>query len=136
MQALLAIVGGRADNEDEIDDVTVTDAAENTKVVIDSAKLAKKTEKTDSATAEPEPQENEDKTEKDEEKMALIEPRRVPVVDIPGHLQSNPLLRILRKQVVALIKDMDNTKDDTVTNRAKVPNQGRRGGKNWRKTIA
>ncbi|TKA75839.1 hypothetical protein B0A55_04382 [Friedmanniomyces simplex] len=117
VQALLAIVGGRAEDED-VTDVAVSDAAASTKVVENSAKLAKDGEKTQSTAEASCGDSSTEMTEKNNKPTR--EPRKVPEVEIPEHLQSNALLCILRKQIVALIKDMDNTDDATASSKPKI----------------
>jgi len=118
VQALLAIAGGRVDDDDELSDVAISDAAEATKVVEESAKLAKDGEKTESSS-EGSSSDAAAGEQKEKSKPAR-EPRKVPEVAIPEHLQSNALLRILKKQVVALVKDMDSTEDDTAASKPKI----------------
>ncbi|KAK5708583.1 hypothetical protein LTR17_020567 [Elasticomyces elasticus] len=101
VQALLAIVGGRADDED----VDISDAASSLKVVNDSTKLAKG-EETAESTAD------DASAEKTEEVKSSKVAHKIPEVEIPEHLQDNVLLRVLKKQIFALVKDMDNTDDD------------------------
>ncbi|CAK4033044.1 hypothetical protein DOTSEDRAFT_72104 [Lecanosticta acicola] len=111
VQTLLAIVGGRADLEDDTDDgyVTVTDTvAEETKVVDDSAKLAKDGETTTST-----------KEKSGEEKKEPKKKMQMPEVEIPEHLKESSLMRILRKQTKALFQEMDNTEDDGIHARPK-----------------
>lgn len=122
VQALLAIVGGRADVEDDVDDTAVEKAADETKVVEESAKLAKADETTDSTTTEAK-QANEKGEEavEDTETQAALPERKGPEVAIPEDLQANPFLRILRKQITALVNDMDNTKDAETAGKPKIP---------------
>jgi len=122
VQTLLAIVGGRAESEDDrIDEEALEEVAEKTHIVDDSARLAQEGESTQSTAAG---ETTVDSTSEDA-KVA----RQVPEVHVPEHLQSNALLRILRKQVAVLIRDMDSTKDDEVANRPKIP-----GGRGAAKT--
>ncbi|KAK5127612.1 hypothetical protein LTR85_006952 [Meristemomyces frigidus] len=124
VQALLAIVGGRADVEDEVNDLAVEKTAEETTVTAGSAKLTKEGEATATGGAAA------------EDAFANDVERKVPEVDIPDHLKSNPLLRILQKQVTALVNDMDNTKDDVhekvskpkISAGGRAPANRRRGG--------
>ena len=107
VQTLLTIVGGRAsdiDDEDEKEDEEISegelvDIAEEVKVVDGSDKVALGDAKVKSTSGA-----EVDVTKKVEHKM--------PTVEIPERLQSNPLMRILRKQAHALWKDMDNSADE------------------------
>ena len=106
VQTLLTIVGGRA-NEAEVDDEDVEAAAENTKVVENSAKLVVGDEKVEStAESVSAPWETKETAKKPESK------RKMPSTQIPESLQSNSLMRVLYKQSFALWKDMDNTNDE------------------------
>lgn len=110
VQTLLALVGGRADADDEEDDayVTVTDAAvEETKAVEGSARVMKKGESLES-TAE--------KTEENEPSPA----NKIPEVEIPEHLKENSLMKILHKQTKVLWREMDNTDNDEIHGRSKI----------------
>lgn len=115
IQTLLTIVGGRAD-EDEDDIEIISEKAE---VATDSSKLTSNGEKLES-TAEG----GSDEGAKAEEAKAK---RVVPEVHIPEELRANPLMRVLRKQVTALVSEMDNTKDDEVVGGSKVPGDGING---------
>lgn len=91
IQTLLTIVGGRAhDNETEEDEdvVVVADKPENS---------------VDVPVTDAEEKSGEEKPKKEVQ---------LPQVEIPEHLQSNALMRTLHKQAIALLKDMDNTKDE------------------------
>ncbi|KAK5746375.1 hypothetical protein LTR17_000755 [Elasticomyces elasticus] len=101
VQALLAIVGGRADDED----VDISDAASSLKVLDDSTKLANGQETTESTA-------DDASAEKTDEVKSSKVVHKIPEVEIPEHLQDNVLLRVLKKQILALVKDMDNTDDD------------------------
>ncbi|KAK4496434.1 hypothetical protein PRZ48_012414 [Zasmidium cellare] len=110
VQTLLALVGGRADADDEEDDtyVTVTDAAvEETKAVEGSARVLKEGESLEST---------EEKTEEKPSQPA----NRMPEVEIPDHLKENSLMRILHKQTKVLWREMDNTDADEIHGRAKI----------------
>lgn len=108
VQTLLTIVGGREseldhddnDSGEEISEGELVDIAEEAKIVEGSAKLAVREKLTSNAA--------DSKTDKAEKKAEL----KAPTVEIPQHLQSNPLMRILQKQALALWKDMDNSKDE------------------------
>lgn len=117
VQALLAIVGGRAEADDEGGDKTAVEkAAEDTKITTDSSRLLKEKEsigQEDSGNGGDEAGE--------EGKAAEIVKRKVPEIEVPDHLKENPFLRILQKQVVALIMDMDSSSDDEVVGKSKVP---------------
>ena len=89
VQALLAVASGRGEDEEEINEAAAVTATENT-VGSESAVEA------DSSTAA--------SAEQDVEL-----PRELPEVEIPALLRENALLKILKKQVATLIKDMDNT---------------------------
>ncbi|KAK0249846.1 hypothetical protein B0A54_00514 [Friedmanniomyces endolithicus] len=117
VQALLAIVGGRDEDED-MTDASVSVAADSVKVVGDSAKLAKEGETTESTADATSSNSTPEKTEKDS-KAARV-PRKVPEVEVPEHLQDNAFLRVLRKQIVALVKDMDNTTDEAAAPKPKI----------------
>jgi AAA+ superfamily predicted ATPase len=93
VQTLLTIVGGR---DGEVGDAEVENAAEESKVVSGSASLVVGEGKVDS---------NSDEGKKDDHVKGA------PRVDIPEGLKSNPLMRVLHKQSIALWKDMDNTND-------------------------
>ncbi|KAK3618873.1 hypothetical protein LTR56_024387 [Elasticomyces elasticus] len=101
VQALLALVGGRADDED----VDISDAASSLKGLDDSTKLAKGEETTESTA-------DDASAEKTEEVKSSKVAHKIPEVEIPEHLQDNVLLRVLKKQILALVKDMDNTDED------------------------
>ena len=106
VQALLAIVGGRTGADDDED--VVKNVAEKSTVDEQggSAALLKEGESMASTAST------------DEEPSA---PRRkITDLEVPTHLQSNAFLRILRKQVTVLIREMDNT-DDGKTARPKIP---------------
>jgi len=106
VQALLAIMSGHADvEEDEVDAAVVEKAAEETKVVTDSTKLAQDGASTGA--------DGEDKAAGEKVKATGKPECKVPTVDIPEHLKSNSFLRIMQKQAVALVKDMDNTSDES-----------------------
>ncbi|KAI7209833.1 P-loop containing nucleoside triphosphate hydrolase protein [Hortaea werneckii] len=117
VQALLAIVGGRAEADDEGGDKTAVEkAAEDTKITTDSSRLLKEEESIgheDSGNGGGEAGE--------EGKAAGMVKRKVPEIEVPDHLKENPFLRILQKQVVALIMDMDSSSDDEVVGKSKVP---------------
>ncbi|KAK1075244.1 hypothetical protein LTR33_009588 [Friedmanniomyces endolithicus] len=117
VQALLAIVGGRDEDED-ITDASASAAADSVKAVEGSAKLAKDGETTESTADATSGDSATEKTEKDSKPAR--QPCKVPEVEIPEHLQSNAFLRVLRKQIVALVKDMDNTDDETATPKPKI----------------
>lgn len=113
VQTLLAIVGGRAEMDEDEDDanVTVTDAAaaaEETKIVEGSASLVKEGESLESTA--------ENATTEDKQSSG----RQMPDVEIPDHLKDNSLMRILHKQTKALWKEMDNTDTDEIHGRAKI----------------
>lgn len=119
VQTLLAIVGGRADDdaaENGVDEADLEVAAEKSRVVEGSTRLVSEDEQIDSATTDAD-------GEKDEAKMASISEtdRRLPDVEVPEHRQANPLLQILRKQITALVKEMDNTKDEVGSSKPKIP---------------
>lgn len=119
VQALLAIVGGRGDADaDDEDEDAVERAAKKSKVVTDSSKLAREGEDTGST----ETTKVAGKTDEEKKTGEIMSERQVvPEVDIPDHLRDHPFLRVLQKQIVALVRDMDNTKDDEVVGRQKVP---------------
>ncbi|KAK5147836.1 hypothetical protein LTR32_000762 [Rachicladosporium monterosium] len=117
VQALLAIVGGRDEDED-MTDASASAAADSVKAVEGSAKLAKDGETTESTADATSGDSATEKTEKDSKPAR--QPCKVPEVEIPEHLQSNAFLRVLRKQIVALVKDMDNTDDETATPKPKI----------------
>jgi len=117
VQALLAIVGGRDEDED-MTDASVSAAVDSVKVVEDSAKLAKDGEKTVSTADATSGDSGTEKTEKDSKPAR--QPRKVPEVEVPEHLQDNAFLRVLRKQIVALVKDMDNTTDEAAAPKPKI----------------
>lgn len=102
VQTLLAIVGGRGEDEDD-DTMAVAEEA----VVMDgSAKLAKEGEAvTTDAPSETSPSD-------------ATPPRTMPEVEIPQHLEHNSLMRILYKQAKALWKEMDSS--EIVHGREKV----------------
>lgn len=102
VQTLLTIVGGR---EHEVDENEVNEVAENTKVVAGSARLVDGEGSLDTNAT------TEESKKKDEKKKAAKSGPAPPKVDIPEHLQSNPLMRVLHKQCIALWKDMDNAND-------------------------
>ncbi|EMC97368.1 hypothetical protein BAUCODRAFT_449535 [Baudoinia panamericana UAMH 10762] len=114
VQTLLAIVGGRADAEDDTFDSALSEAAESTKAVEISAKLLKDDEAVE-GTAD-----GKAEADREAERKPTREPRKVPDVKIPDHLQDHSLLRILRKQIIALIADMDNTTDDDAAAKSKI----------------
>ncbi|KAK3068483.1 hypothetical protein LTR53_013900 [Teratosphaeriaceae sp. CCFEE 6253] len=104
--------------DDELSEVAVFDAASSTKAIEDSAKLVKDGEKTESSSDEPS---GEDKVDgQKQEAKAARQSRKVPDVNIPEHLRDNALLRVLMKQVVALIQDMDNMEDDDKKSKPKI----------------
>ncbi|KAK3671890.1 hypothetical protein LTR78_008256 [Recurvomyces mirabilis] len=109
VQALLAIVGGRTNVEEEIDESAISTTEQATKAVEDSSRLARGNEKVVNASGDA--KELPEETAKADEKPKR-KPRIVPDVVIPEHLQSNALLRLLKRQVVALVKDMDDSPDD------------------------
>ncbi|KAK4575145.1 hypothetical protein LTR86_000997 [Recurvomyces mirabilis] len=109
VQVLLAIVGGRTDVDEEIDESAISTTEQATKAVKDSSRLARGNEKVVNASGDTE--ELPEETAKADEQPKR-EPRIVPEVVIPEHLQSNALLRLLKKQVSALVKDMDGSPDD------------------------
>ena len=89
VQALLAVASGRGEDEEEINEAAAVTASENTAG-------SESAVEPDSSTAAP--------AEQDVEL-----PRELPEVEIPALLRENALLKILKKQVATLIKDMDNT---------------------------
>jgi transitional endoplasmic reticulum ATPase len=107
VQTLLTIVGGReseldgGEEEAEISEGELVDIADEAKIIEGSTKLAVGGEKVTSV-------EGEEASEKAKKKAEI----KAPTVDIPEQLRSNPLMRILHKQALALWKDMDNTKDE------------------------
>ena len=105
VQTLLTIVGGRAH---EVENKTLEETAEEAKVVENSARLAVREQKVESTAKE-----GEDATSKEKaiETAEAAKPE-MPSVEIPESLKSNPLMRVLHKQAIALWKDMDNTKDE------------------------
>jgi len=107
VQTLLAIVGGRANFEDEASNDFVTDGAGSARVTTDSVEMAKTCESNIGAAAEEE-EEEEEEEEKDQSKKATK--YAIPDVLVPEHLKENILLRALRMQIEALLKDMDDTK--------------------------
>nr|POE94291.1 putative atpase yjob [Quercus suber] len=121
VQALLAIVGGRADVTDDdliVPDATLAKVAEETKVIPGSAKLATEGESTSSSDTNPAPSST---TAAEDPQPADAKPTpHIPSVAIPVDLESNALLRILRKQTIALVQNMGSA-DDGVTERSKVP---------------
>lgn len=100
VQALLTIVSGRADDQGEVQDLNVEQVASETKVLENPAKLAKDGERTDTGGSAA------------GEGHVVAAGRKVPEIDVPDHLRSNALLRVLQKQVTALLNDMDNSKDE------------------------
>ncbi|KAF2158619.1 hypothetical protein M409DRAFT_71559 [Zasmidium cellare ATCC 36951] len=96
VQTLLALVGGRADVEDDDDDA-----------VEGSARLVKEGESLEST---------EEKTGEKESPPS----NKMPEVEIPDHLKENSLMRILHKQTKALWREMDNTDSDEIHGRAKI----------------
>ncbi|KAK0268657.1 hypothetical protein LTR35_015392 [Friedmanniomyces endolithicus] len=107
-----------SDEDEDMTDASVSAAADSVKVVEDSAKLAKDGEKTGSTADTTSGDSATEKTEK-ESKPARV-PRKVPVVNVPEHLQSNAFLRVLRKQIVALVKDMNDTDDEAAAPKPKI----------------
>jgi hypothetical protein len=87
--------------EAEISEGELVDIADEAKIIEGSTKLAVGGEKVTSV-------EGEEASEKAKKKAEI----KAPTVDIPEQLRSNPLMRILHKQALALWKDMDNTKDE------------------------
>ena len=105
VQTLLTIVGGR---ENEVDTGDVEAAAEEAKIVENSSRLAGPDGKVESTAEDGQdtsfPTDNADTKPKEEPKVLSVH--------IPEDLKSNPLMRVLHKQSIALWKDMDNTKDE------------------------
>ena len=104
VQALLTIVGGQ-EHEVDMEKAELERLADATKVIDDSAKLATGEDKTGSTAEEIQNGKNH------YNKVATPE-RPIPSISIPEHLESNSLMRILHKQLIALWKDMDNSKDE------------------------
>lgn len=139
VQTLLAIVGGRGEIDDDDDDgyVTVTDVAEDAKVLEDSSKLGQSGDRTESTTddkSEKKQTGNARNTKKGQSKMPgtyddhsseaktvneTVKPQ-IQEVEIPSHLKSNPLMKILHKQAKALWREMDNMDDYDIHSRPKL----------------
>lgn len=103
VQTLLAIVGGRANFEDEASNDFVPDGAGAARVTTDSVEMAKTCESNIGAAADEEKEEGKDQGKK-------VTKYAAPNVLVPEHLEENILLRALRMQIAALLKDMDDTK--------------------------
>lgn len=101
VQTLLTIVGGR---EHELVEPELEKVADTAEVVDGSTRLAVGEEKVESSDEKP--------AEADAVPAAKSAEHKMPEVEVPEHLVDNSLLRILRKQLVALWKDMDNTSDN------------------------
>jgi transitional endoplasmic reticulum ATPase len=114
VQTLLAIVGGRADDIEEAEELKIVD--ESTRLVDGDGKVESSSgEKKEEEKVE----ESTDEKRKDEKKSKKVE---MPKVEIPEHLKTNPLMRILQKQCAALWKDMDTANDPEAG--VKKPKQG------------
>ncbi|UJO24658.1 uncharacterized protein CLAFUR5_13631 [Fulvia fulva] len=113
VQTLLAIVGGRADIEDDDEEDFydhAKEAAKETKIAEGSGSLLKSDETVETTTVISEAAESKPQ-------------HTMPDATIPEHLQPNSLMRILHKQTKALWQEMDNTADE-IHRRTKVGGSG------------
>lgn len=120
VQTLLTIVGGR---DQMVDEDEVEKTAEKAKVVENSASLVVGEGKLESNAEDTKAADETKEKEVNKEKL------QIPQVQIPDHLASNPLMRILHKQAIALWKDMDNTNDPEAGQKKEVPSSSAGSGK-------
>ena len=116
VQTLLTIVGGRAT---DVADADVEEVADNTTVIPGSTKLAVSGE---TVSSNAEDNKSEDKEEKEADTTATDQKREMPEVDIPEHIASNPLMKVLHKQAKALWRDFDTMDEEVLAK--KTPKKG------------